>query len=57
VAAPKTWRDPSSETLSTYVLGAGAGICGVLAVAVGCTLVTLVIVRARGRLAAVRVPE
>jgi hypothetical protein len=62
---PKTWRDPFSETLSTYVLGAGAGVAGALAVgglhvslllfpayyAVGCTLVAFVIMRARARLA------
>ncbi len=38
---PKTWRDPSSETLSTYVLGGTAGILS--AAAVGATDVTLLL--------------
>jgi len=29
---PKTWRDPSSETLSTFVLAAAAGCLGAVAV-------------------------
>jgi hypothetical protein len=29
---PKTWRDPASETLSTYVLASAAGLLGTLAV-------------------------
>jgi hypothetical protein len=30
---PKTWREPSSETLSTYVLASAAGLLSALAVA------------------------
>ena len=30
---PKTWREPSSETLTTYVLASAAGLLSTLAVA------------------------